>query len=358
MSDGPLLKQTPEDFLVRESMVVQLCEPCHAEFRYALLRKRGYTTSEAVAWIGEHLQVDAADVGYGGRKDEDAITEQLISLPREIDWPESPAAWRHEDPPERWLEIHHYGYGRSPLRIGQVEGNGFRVVVRNLDFGQAAQLSNQRGRTALFFLNYYDTQRFGVPAGPKRTHFVGRAMLEGRWGDAIEELTQLGSPESAAARDWSGPALAFFERLEPRVRAFFLAAHVSDRWNQALSERVALCCPPQERVSVTVEGIRFRYTSSPEAAVRLLSRGYTIPYRRYEYRGSDLIAHPLQRATTVQTFLTVEDPEEDAYNRRRYAAALKFFLPSGCYGTAALRQMLLYLARESRHSDAPSTIAS
>ncbi|HEU5160828.1 MAG TPA: tRNA pseudouridine(13) synthase TruD [Streptosporangiaceae bacterium] len=345
MGDPVILKYLPNDFLVRENLIVDLTSAAEASQQYLLLRKYGFTTMEAIRLVADRLGLTWADVTYGGLKDEDAVTEQLVAVPMDAPVDTLPAAdnlssWPLVREPDRWLELRHYGYGTEPLQIGRLEGNAFRIVVRNVEGRTAARFALERKMTS-FFLNFYDTQRFGVPNGPKRTHLVGSAILEGRWDDALTELIGLRAPESRDAEDWTGPAPEFFARLDPRTVSFYLAAHASHRWNGSLSALVEETCP-DEHFPIAVDGVAYRYVTSPRAATKVLAKATMLPYMKYTFVDGAPTEQRSQRTTVVQTSMTVETVTDDREIVGRSSVCLRFFLPSGSYATAAVRQVMSY----------------
>jgi tRNA pseudouridine13 synthase len=339
---GPVVKYRAGDFIVREAMAVRLREPAQSSWRYLLMRKSGYTTMEAVRLVATALGLSSREVTYGGLKDEDAVTEQLIGVPMTAGVPIADSeGWAMVDEADRWITLHQYGYGREPLTVGQLEGNAFRLIVRNLEAAAAERFCAQRKLT-VFFLNYYDIQRFGVPDGPKRTHLVGSAMLDGRWDEALRELAALRAPESRSAEEWTGPAAEFFTSLDPRTAAFYLAAHASHQWNAELAAAVERACGPAT-VPVSVEGVRFAYAPTPQDAAKVLGEGVMLPYTKYEFTPDGPVSRASHRTTVVQTLVQAGEPEpDDAFPGRR-CVELRFFLPSGSYATAAIRQIVGHL---------------
>ncbi len=339
MTDKPVLKYQPEDFLVRESMVVRLSDSRAAQ-HYLLLRKCGYTTMEAVRLIAAEIGLPVAELTYGGLKDEDGITEQLVSIPAGAlsDRHLGPEGWVIADGAGRWLRLHHYGYGDEPLRVGKLDGNGFKIVVRNLPESQFERLS-QLSRINLFFLNYYDTQRFGVPGGPKRTHEVGSAIIDQDWDRALRELAGLGAPESEMASRWQGSADEFFLSIDPRTVSFYLSALSSYHWNGVLREIVARNCDG-DWFPILLDGHEYRYLRSSELVRRVLGHAPELPYQRYAFDGRAQPTHQSARPTVVQAAVTIDQTGPDDLIACRYQAGFSFFLPSGCYATAAVRQLL------------------
>jgi tRNA pseudouridine13 synthase len=334
----PVLKYVPSDFLVRENLVVALKAAEESDQRYLLLRKQGYTTFEAVGAVADRFGIPRRSVTYAGLKDEDGITEQLVAVPLAAA-ADLGAAWRLSAE-DRWLELQHYGYGAEPLAIGALEGNSFRTVVRNLDAERAERIAAAASSVHVF-VNYYDVQRFGVPTGPKLTHLVGAAILAGDWSTALTRVVELKAPESPAAGAWTGSPQGFFDQMDPRTVSFYLAAHSSYEWNATVREAIRRTCPGQYR-SVRVDGLEYLYLTSPRAALSLLVDAPTVPYQRYEYSDGGVSNRLSTRTTVVQTRLRVSTPEPDELVAGTYRVTLGFPLPSGCYATAALRQLLAY----------------
>jgi tRNA pseudouridine13 synthase len=337
VGQDPVVKHSPADFVVRENLVVDLVPRDAATHQYLLLRKTGYTTFEAIRLIAEALSVPPEEVSYAGLKDEDGVNEQLIAVT--VPGMDGPDRTITEGPARR-LELRHYGHGTAPLAVGRLNGNGFRAVIRNLDGAAAERLAAGRQHTT-FFLNYYDTQRFGVPGGKKLTHLVGAAILGDDWDTALKTLGELGSPESAKARDWTGGGRGFFRQLDPRVTAFYCAAHASFQWNSALREVIRETCP-RDSHELRIDGLRYAYVATPRAAVRVLNVTSDLPNTRYSFTDGQPRATATPRATVVQTVLNAENPAPDEVFPGRSRVTLSFFLPSGCYATAALRQILGY----------------
>jgi tRNA pseudouridine13 synthase len=336
---GPTLKHVPADFLVRESVVLSLSEREASTHEYLTLRKCGYTTSEAVVILAEALKAERGEVSYAGRKDEDGITEQLVAVPTaRVAQDDGGTQWTVRDG-TRWITASHYGYGTAPLSIGKLPGNCFRIVVRDLDPATCGWLADAKKRTS-FFLNYYDTQRFGVPGGPKRTHYVGEAILAGDWDRALAELCSLQAPESAAALRCGGSAEAFFRAMDPRNASFYLAAHASAGWNNDLDDFVSVKFP--DSYCVTLEGLRYRWVRSAAEAASVLAELPLLPYSRYQLTSDGVEKSESERTTVVQCSIGISEYGEDEAHPGRARVTLGLFLPSGSYATAAVRQFFSY----------------
>lgn len=345
-----VLKHLPGDFLVREVLVPQLTEDASASHQYAVLSKAGFTTMEAVRIVAAELNLGTEMVTYAGLKDEDGLTEQLVAFPRGH---LHSGEWDHQDGAGRKLRLRASGFGFEPLTIGGLEGNAFRLVVRNIAPALADQLCDRR-KLNHFFLNYYDIQRFGVPGGPRRTHLVGAGILDGRWDDALRELVGLAAPESAAAATWDGSAEQFFLNLDSRTTSFYLAAAASWEWNGHLRRLIGSLGADEEIVDVEVEGLAYRYAASSRLVCRVLADNPDLPYRRYTFVNGRVSFVESSRPTVIQTQIAIANCAADEHYLGRSRLEFRFFLPSGCYATAAIRQLLTQVEPAARA--APSVV--
>ena len=157
----------PEDFVVDE---IPLYPPRgDGAHTFVRIEKRGLTTEQAARFLARAASVRPRDVGYAGRKDKVALARQWLSVPgldpqRALDL---------EVPGLRVLEA-----ARHPhkLRTGQLRGNRFELVVRDLEPGQVAVSAERLAALARAGMpNRFGGQRFGDGSAVERA----RALLEG-----------------------------------------------------------------------------------------------------------------------------------------------------------------------------------
>lgn len=351
MTTRPILKYRPHDFTVREVLQLPLSNADAADYQYLVLEKCGYTTREVIPLVAELFGVPPAGVSYAGLKDEDAITEQhlaVVCANRQTS-PRLPRSF-NDASGARWFSLSPHGHGAAPLKIGALDGNTFHIRVRNIEAGLAKRLQytlqpswNAGGTTGLPILNYYDVQRFGVPGGPKRSHYVGEHILAGRWPDAMRELAALNAPESRAAKEWRGDPGTFFLNMDPRSVVFYLSSYASAEWNRALATAIAAALTDGYR-DLMVDGLKFRLIGSSACLHQLSACTPWLPYTRYSWDQGHITEGTSKRATTVQTDIAAGVFEPDEFHPGRLAWQIHFFLPSGCYATAAVRQLLALAA--------------
>ena len=151
---GGRLGPEPEDFRVDE---VPLYPPSGSgEHFYLRLRKRGFTTREAVRELARVARVDARDVGSAGMKDKHAVTTQWLSVPAAVGG--KPETWAL--PPG--LEIVEVSRHTNKLRTGHLTGNRFEIRLVDVEpdaLSRAHAILDRLSEQGL--PNRFGAQRFG-----------------------------------------------------------------------------------------------------------------------------------------------------------------------------------------------------
>ncbi|CAG08629.1 unnamed protein product, partial [Tetraodon nigroviridis] len=148
-------------------------------FCHFVLYKENKDTMDAINVLSKFLRLRPNMFSYMGTKDKRAITVQEIAV--------------HKITAERLqhlnkclinLKVGNFCYKNHPLKLGELQGNHFTVVIRNISGtdAQVNQALTSLGQTG--FINYYGMQRFGTTAVP--THHVGRAILKNNWSEVVD----------------------------------------------------------------------------------------------------------------------------------------------------------------------------
>jgi tRNA pseudouridine13 synthase len=330
------VKHRLDEFVVVEnSAVLPSCvENLKARYSYLWLMKAGFTTFEATAQVATFFKLPLPDVRFAGLKDEDAMTSQVISISAATPSHDSLELFnqQHMHDGTRYLNLRQYGVGDERIGAGFLNGNSFRIVVRNLEESFAKKLFKSE-RLAVPFLNYYDLQRFGTPGGTKTNHLIGKALVEGELDAALELLRQSRSPESESAIEFSGSAEMFFASLDARLVAFFKSAYSSYLWNSELA-RVASLANDSE-IYVEVNGqIEYVFSSTINTITDIERRQRKLPFQRFGESRSEV-----KRPTVVHVQLICNGIEADESGDGSYKCTLSFFLPAGSYATMMARQL-------------------
>lgn len=153
-----VIRRSPEDFEVEElPLYVPSGSGDHA---WLWVEKRGLTTQQVIATIGEVLGIRAVDVGVAGQKDRWAVTRQFVSIPGRF----STAASAIERPGLKVLAVN---FHKNKLRTGHLQGNRFALRLAPAEGTAWTESDRESVQTRLQqlesdgFPNYYGVQRFG-----------------------------------------------------------------------------------------------------------------------------------------------------------------------------------------------------
>jgi tRNA pseudouridine13 synthase len=154
---GGAIKATAEHFQVEEILPYP---PCGAgEHVFVKLRRAGWNTTEAGAALGKIFELKGSDIGWGGRKDKNAVTTQTFSLRLPMDLSLAAVETRLRSLPFDIIELQRH---TNKLKTGHVAANRFRIVVSGVEphvDARAAAIAAVLKSNGI--PNYYGEQRFG-----------------------------------------------------------------------------------------------------------------------------------------------------------------------------------------------------
>ena len=164
------LKSKNEDFEVTEiSLLPKFFKK--GPYTYLWIKKSGFSSFDVQDILRNFFKLESDDINIQGLKDEDGVTAQILSARRVLLSKDIHAFNK------KWGKGHMYvlierilGYGRNPVAERMLHGNLFNIVVRKLSPAIAERIYVKIARERFFsFVNYYDSQRFGVPGGSYNT---------------------------------------------------------------------------------------------------------------------------------------------------------------------------------------------
>jgi len=316
-----------------------------ANYHYYIMEKCGYTTFDAVELLAQSMGLEKDDIGYAGLKDEDGITEQIISLTKKLP-PENVTKFNqyYNQGKEKYIFLVYKGCGHAPMQIGRLHGNAFRITIRRLP-GAMVQAMERFSKIQCFFLNYYDTQRFGIPGFPQVAHQIGEKLLEKDYHGALEYFAVSGNAEAADLYGHVENPQAFFQALDIRKQTFFMNAFSSFQWNRRLGELLRKICG-EETIVASDGDILFHFAPEQGKVIQLLARCADLPYVKYVNRMGKVGEKLSYRPTVVQAFFEEVKVEEDELHQGFHKCTFSFFLPSGCYATMAVKQWMLFMQNQ------------
>jgi len=129
----------------------------------------------AIKEVASGLGCGIDSIGYGGSKDKKAWTSQRISIFKPN--MERVKSFRHPN-----IVLKNLRWAKRKIKMGYLEGNRFRIVVRDIDKKGAIKVAN-RVRGMNWFPNYFGSQRFGSIRGNNVK--IGKLILKRKFEEAV-----------------------------------------------------------------------------------------------------------------------------------------------------------------------------
>jgi tRNA pseudouridine13 synthase len=339
-------KSIPADFRVREvPLLPQVCDPTEftPTYTYIWLEKVGYTTFEAQRALQEFFHLLPPQVSAQGLKDEDGITLQLIAVGYLVNEQRISDFNDQFQGSNTYLKIQGiWGYGQRPFTPGALHGNTFTITLRNIQADIAEELTWSYSSNHHFsFVNYYDTQRFGLPGGPYNAHLIGEAIVHDDWQKAMEEFARtrnltVGLAAHLPEHTSREACREFFHHVDVKLIAFFVSSYSSQLWNQQAS--IQLQTLPAFKIKALPEPDlgELLIPTTMEAELPALVSTHAFHWDNREGKATAICK---TRPLIVSTSVYCSSPEPDELNPPQTKLGLSFFLPTGCYATMLLKQL-------------------
>ena len=206
---GGEIKKYPEDFIVEEitpskkicsikynfiEILKDTIPKKRKEHLHFTLVKRNWTTLRAISEISKKLRISRKRFGFAGTKDKKAITAQRVSV-----WNVSIEQLKKVKIKD--ILIKEFEYSDKRIRLGDLYGNRFTIVIRNPDLSKVKEIENVLKKP---IPNFFGPQRFGIQR--KVNHLIGKQLLLGNFEGAVMLLItkQEGKNEARefAAKHW------------------------------------------------------------------------------------------------------------------------------------------------------------
>lgn len=188
---GGRIRAYYEDFYVEELPLI--LPSGKGPNTWLLIEKIGRNTLDVVLDVARELKISRKRMGFAGMKDKAALTRQWICI----------SNLEPEELPNLEEKLYNVKIIKTvkhekKLRIGQLLGNKFRILIRDSenpveDALITSRVLSQLSQTGV--LNYYGWQRFGK--NRPNTHIVGKHLVQNDLRGAVDSYIGDPYPEEA-----------------------------------------------------------------------------------------------------------------------------------------------------------------
>jgi tRNA pseudouridine13 synthase len=322
---GGRIKVQSDDFRVEE---IPSYEPCGSgEHLYLWVEKRDVGPEFFARTIAQRLGVPVGAVGTAGLKDRHAVTRQWVSVPQEAE----PLLTKLDG---GGITLLSHSRHTNKLKPGHLKGNRFDILIRDADRSKADAATAVLDRIRSHGLpNYYGPQRFGRDGG---NIDLGFRCLAGSQPKRLRPFVYkfaLSAVQSLLFNDYLG------RRLADGLFRTVLSGDVMAKW-PAGGLFVAEDVPTEQRrfdarETVTAGPMFGRHTFAAAGPAAEREAGvladHKLTPRSFDGFGK------LMGGTRRHNLIYLDDLTatwEDVGLR------LAFTLPSGCYATVLLREVM------------------
>lgn len=324
--DGSI-KSQPEDFVVIEELGYQPIG--EGEHIYLWVEKTGLNTAFVAEQLAAFCQLPLRAVTYAGRKDKHAVTRQWFGIhqpgKKEFDWSKMQLDG---------LKILHNIRHNKKLKIGNLQGNRFELTVRNLSSVEGLDERLQK-IASLGVPNYFGAQRFG----DTRHHASGGNLALAQNmvnGEAIRNRNKR-SMAISALRSW-----LFNQYISERLIADSYAQPIDgDVFILSGSNSFFCASTIDEQISERLKSKDIQLSAPMWGKGELATLAHA---NLFEVQISDQFA---EVCTTLEAVGLMQErrpislyPRQLQWQIQSNILTLQFSLPSGCFATSVLREVV------------------
>jgi tRNA pseudouridine13 synthase len=302
------IKEKPEDFVVKEISTVKFKE--QGKYSYFWLKKTNYTTLRAIEAISNQLRIPLKKFGFAGNKDRKAITEQMCSV-------ENVSESRLNGIKLTDIEISFKGKGDEPICLGDLEGNEFEIVVRNVE---------KKPEIKKTFINYFGEQRFSTNNAK-----IGKSIVKKDFKTAVELILegkgQVEERVKAHLQENPNNYVGALKCVPKKILSLYVHAYQSLLWN------IQAECSKEN--SIPIVGFATEIDKKIMEEEKINTRDFVIkqiPQLSSEGGSRDRVVEAKD--------VSISNLEIDEWNDGKQKVLIKFKLSKGSYATEYIKQLI------------------
>jgi tRNA pseudouridine13 synthase len=335
LSSTMLLKQTAEDFRVEELPVFKLKE--QALYAIYKLEKKNIGTEPAISILAKEWKLSRKYISYAGLKDKQAITSQYISILR----------GKKKNESFKDFSIIWQGYSEEPIALGNLKGNKFTIVVRDVTEEEESRF--KKNSTCItknkYIPNYFDEQRFSINNAE-----IGKRLIKKEFAKAVELILSHEAFEKSYEHDvkitWEqnkkNPIQAL-RNIPKKILSLYVNAYQSKLFNEALEIYVKT---ESKKIKLPMLGFGTVFKEKTQQQ-KLIKKCYEQIMDNEEITLRDFVVHSFPELSAFgderDAFckidkLTFKELDDELHPAKK-KILLTFALPKGSYATRVVKEL-------------------
>lgn len=188
-------KQTVERFFVEEIPLYTFSGT--GNYLILKIKKTDMSTWKLITVLAKATSLEERDIGYAGLKDKNATTIQYISLPKKYE------KELNKNLTTEKIEILERTYNKTPIKIGQLKGNRFSIILHDINESDAKFFNTVAKKMQVNGIpNYFGYQRFGEDS---RSYLQGKEIAHsGKKLKGSKEKLLVSAYQSYLFNKWLG----------------------------------------------------------------------------------------------------------------------------------------------------------
>ncbi len=319
-----LYKQQFEDFIVIEELGFELTG--EGEHVLVYLEKKDCNTVFVAEQLAKYVGISAKNVSYAGLKDRQAVTQQWFSL--HMPGKETPDFSKFDLTGCRILQITRHN---KKLKIGALKGNRFKIILRNLTDNIEPKLNTIKQYGVP---NYFGEQRFG-----RDQNNITQAIKWATGEISVKDRKKRGFYLSAARSAIFNDIVS--QRIKQNIQQTVLDGDIlqlskSNSWFLSKTDELSLL---QQRLQNGEINITAPMVGDSSLGTTSVALGFETNCLKHWSCFEELFKK--ERLETIRRSILLRPEQLEWQWIGENDIEINFYLPSGCYATSVLRELII-----------------
>ena len=319
-----LYKQQFEDFVVIEELGFEFTG--EGEHVLVYLEKKDCNTVFVAEQLAKYVGISVKNVSYAGLKDRQAVTQQWFSL--HMPGKETPDFSKFDLAGCRILQITRHN---KKLKIGALKGNRFEIILRNLTDNIEPKLNTIKQYGVP---NYFGEQRFG-----RDQNNITQAIKWATGEISVKDRKKRGFYLSAARSAIFNDIVS--QRIKQNIQQTVLDGDIlqlskSNSWFLSKTDELSLL---QQRLQNGEINITAPMVGDSSLGTTSVALEFETNCLKHWSCFEELFKK--ERLETIRRSILLRPEQLEWQWIGENDIEINFYLPSGCYATSVLRELII-----------------